>query len=291
MPQWDNVMSTSDTISEVTRRAIIDHLTASQVDWAGRLPEDEFLGRLFDLTKLPSEDYRFRSAAADIQQHRVDWRDWSDDWVFFDARFNLLHAPDEVFLRFLCETVHPLVRPDTDQARALVEVYSGALRLDGWKVAEKTRISGRPVFQAVRLDGRVEIFEEPAGWGRVDRQLQEARLRLETARSEEQYQAVGLVCREALISLAQAVFEPSRHRPLDQVEPSKTDARRMLEGFFETELRGSSNEEARTHAKAALKLAVALQHNRTADFRMAALCCEATTSVVNIVAIVSGRRG
>ncbi|NLG84594.1 MAG: hypothetical protein GX493_08335 [Firmicutes bacterium] len=114
-------------ISEVTRRAIIDYLVASDIDWAGRLQEDEFLARLYDLTKLPSTDYRMHNAAGDIWQHRVNWRDWENDWVFYDSRFNLLHAPDEEFLRFLCETVHPVVRPDIEEALALVEAYNKEL--------------------------------------------------------------------------------------------------------------------------------------------------------------------
>ena len=65
----------------------------------------------------------------------------------------------------------------------------------------------------------------------------------------------------------------------------------MLEAFFSAELQGGANVEARTHAKGALRLALALQHKRTADFRMAALCAEATSSVVNILAVLGGRRG
>jgi hypothetical protein len=65
----------------------------------------------------------------------------------------------------------------------------------------------------------------------------------------------------------------------------------MLESVFAVELAGGSNEEARAHGKAALKLALALQHHRAAHFRMAALCVEGTASIVNLVAILSGRRG
>lgn len=64
----------------------------------------------------------------------------------------------------------------------------------------------------------------------------------------------------------------------------------MLEAYFAAELAGVAYEATRKHARAALDLAVALQHKRTADFRFAALCIEASSSVVNIVAIVSGRR-
>jgi len=282
----------NNLVSEVTRRNIIDYLVTAKVDWSGRLGDDEFLARLYDLNTLPSEDSRFHSAAADIHQHTVNWSDWPADWVFFDSRFNLLRCTHDEFLRFLCEMVHPVVRADGAEAAGLVEVFNQQLAADGWALAEKQNISGRLVYRAVRADGsRREIAAEPTGWEKVDRQRQEARLRLDEAVNEEQCQAVGLLCRETLISTAQEVFDPGRHVVPDGVAPSRTDAERMIGAFLSTELAGGANEEARAHAKAALKLAVALQHRRTADSRMAALCFEATTSVVNIVAILSGRRG
>jgi hypothetical protein len=134
------------------------------------------------------------------------------------------------------------------------------------------------------------LFEEPTGWPRVDRGIYELRRRLEQAETEEQYQAVGLLCRETLISVAQVVYDSQRHRPTDDVVPSETDAKRMLDAYIAVELFSGPNEALRRHAKAALKLAVELQHHRTADYRQAALCAEATTSVVNLVAIISGRR-
>ncbi len=276
-------------ISEVTRRAIIDYFTAGNVDWAGRLGDHDFLARLYDLTKLPSTDRRYRTASADIRQH-CSWNDWETDWVFYDHRFNILHAPDEKFLAFLCETVHPVVRPDTNEARQIVDVINNHLAEDGWKLVKKAEVSGKPVYAAREVEGRAEVFEEPTGWEKVDRQVQETRLRLDEAQTEEQFQAVGLICRETLISVAQEVYDAESHASLDGIVPSETDAARMLEAFFAAELPGAVNAEARSHAKAALKLAVALQHKRTAGFRMAALCAEATVAVINVVAIVSGRR-
>ena len=281
----------SNAISEVTRRNVVDYLVASKVNWSGRLQDDEFLSRLYDLDSLPSNDSRLRTAAADIHQHTVNWSDWQPDWIFFDSRFNLLRASDEAFLKFLCEMVHPVVRPDPDEAAYLVGNLNEILRSDGWAIVERSRISERVVYQAVRLDGRGQISVEPTGWEKVDRQRQEVRLRLDEAVNEEQFQAVGLLCREVLISTAQEVYDPSRHSSPDNIAPSATDADRQLAGFFNAELAGGSNEEARSHAKAALKLALALQHRRTANARMAALCAEATNAVVNIVAILSGRRG
>ena len=82
------------------------------------------------------------------------------------------------------------------------------------------------------------------GWPRVDRDIHELRRQLEQAQNEEQFQAVGLLCRETLISLAQVVYDPQRHLTTDGVPPSETDARRMLEAYIALELSGRPNEGA-----------------------------------------------
>jgi hypothetical protein len=131
---------------------------------------------------------------------------------------------------------------------------------------------------------------EPTGWERVDRGMEKARARLESAHDEEDYQTVGLLCREILISLGQAVYDPALHITSDGIAPSATDAGRMIDAFLSQAAEGGSYENVRRHAKAALHLVVELQHKRTADFRAAALSLEATSSITNIVAILSGRR-
>jgi hypothetical protein len=133
----------------------------------------------------------------------------------------------------------------------------------------------------------IDMVKQGSGWQRVDRSTNEARERLKQASTEEQFQAIGLLCREALISLAQMLYDPTTHTPLDCVAHSRTDAKRMLEAYIAHTLLGKSNEVARRHAKAALDLANQLQHKRTASNRDAALCLEATTAVVNLMAIIS----
>jgi hypothetical protein len=86
------------------------------------------------------------------------------------------------------------------------------------------------------------------------------------------------------------VFDPERHPILDGAKASETDAKRMLDAYISTELAGGSNEHLRKHARAALDLAVHLQHKRTASFRDAASCAEATTSVINLISIADGQR-
>ncbi|MYD54573.1 MAG: hypothetical protein F4W96_09755 [Chloroflexi bacterium] len=133
-------------------------------------------------------------------------------------------------------------------------------------------------------------FEGPTGWALVDRQMQGVRRKLASAATEEDFQAVGLVCRETLISVAQAVFDPELHTASDVRRISETDTKGMLDAYLSVALRGRSSEAARKYAKAAVDLANGLQHRRSAMFRDAAMCAEATASVVGFIAAAAGRR-
>ena len=127
------------------------------VNWAGRLEEPDFLARLFDVKNLPSKDHRFRDAYGDIWQHRVNNpQDWEDSWVFYDSRFNLLYCDDELFLRFLCETIHPVVRSDPEEVERLRQSFNHFLKNDGYEIVERARMGGRPVFVARQVQLRIE---------------------------------------------------------------------------------------------------------------------------------------
>ncbi len=141
-------------IPKSTRIDIFDALRLSGMHWSGRLDESDFLARIFDLHELPSYDGRYNDAAGDIWQHRVNNGDWENDWVFTDDRFNLQQCDDEVFLRFLCETIHPVVRQNEQEGQQLVQFYNSLLEPTGFEVVERTRIAGRPVFAArLRVTG------------------------------------------------------------------------------------------------------------------------------------------
>lgn len=145
-----------------------------------------------------------------------------------------------------------------------------------------------PAIEAVAK--RSSLPSEPrevTGWERVDRTLSKARTQLETASAEEDFQAIGLLCREVIISLAQAVYDPIIHETLDGVRPSDTDANRMLEAYIAHVFPGASNKEVRAHHRASLALALNLQHRRTANKQLAALCVEGTASTAAVVSIIA----
>lgn len=140
-----------NTITEITRRDIRRALIREGICWSGELDEVEFLNRLYDLGSMPSTDSRFENAEGDIWQHRINNLDWDDNWVFADDRLQLQNGPDEIFLQFLAEIVHPVVREDREQAKAIVAMLNMLLAPDGWELAEKTTISGRSIYGPRRL--------------------------------------------------------------------------------------------------------------------------------------------
>lgn len=146
-------------ISEITRRNIFDFIQIEGFWWAGRLEEADFLSRVFDIEKLASYDSRFDNAAGDIWQHRINNPDdWPNNWIFNDERFNLLKCDDSIFLNFLCEMIHPLVRLDTSEVSKMVQLFNDNLGVDNFEIVEKTRVSNRPIFIGrLKINGKASI--------------------------------------------------------------------------------------------------------------------------------------
>lgn len=134
----------------------------------------------------------------------------------------------------------------------------------------------------------LDVTEEfpPTGWERVDRAISEMKNRLTVAKTEEQFQAIGMLGRETLITVAQQVFDKSKHKTLDDVEASQTDTKRMLEAFLQFEL-SSSSEKARKFVKSAVDFSNQLTHDRNATKRDASMCLIAVISVANLIKTIS----
>ncbi|TBG52556.1 hypothetical protein [Rhizobium leguminosarum] len=154
----------------------------------------------------------------------------------------------------------------------------------------RTLFSG-PVASAVgRVHNPSPVTErEPTGWERVDRSLGKAKAQFLSASTEEEWQTIGLLGREVLISLGQAVYDREFHGETDEdgKRIGSTDARRQLFAWLHHQMSGGDNKEIRAHIKASIDLAVHLQHRRTATRQLAELCLEATSSAVSVVAIIA----
>lgn len=222
-------------ITEVTRRAILDELALSDAHWAGRLDEPNFLARIYPMAELRSTDGRFKNAFGDVWQHRVMNNDWDDDWVFTDARFELWTGPDETFLRFLAETVHPVVRADADLAARMVESYNKHLRVDGYEIHASSEISGRPVFSARNLmdtpPAVSSLTEAPVDTTYLSRQV----TRMEAAIVSDPDLAIG-TAKELVETVAKTILDAGN------VEYSKSDGLPRLVKLAAAELQLSRDD-------------------------------------------------
>lgn len=212
----------TQSISEVTRRNIIDELRLERVKWSGRLDHGAFLSRLFDLDALPSFDPRFRTAARDIQQHTVNNHDWDFDWVYEDSRFTLLRGPDEAFLRFLCEMIHPIVRPDSTESQQLLQIFNKHLAIDGWEIASRGEISGKPIYAAREtIEGasfalrQVQAVAQTIGSDYVSQQI----TRMESAIQHDPELAIG-TAKEFLETISKTILTDSGEKVEDSELPA-----------------------------------------------------------------------
>lgn len=146
------------------------------------------------------------------------------------------------------------------------------------------------IAQIKKMESGVpEIFEEKTGWEKIEQELQTIKKKLKEAKTSEEYQAIGTICREVFISLAQEVYNPDIHKRGDETI-STTDAKRMFELYIRIEFAGETNEILRKYIKSAIDLTNELVHKRPASYQLAGICSESVKSVVNIVALISHKR-
>ena len=146
----------------------------------------------------------------------------------------------------------------------------------------------QPLIDIITKSPEEEITAEyePTGWERVDRAIYEMKYRLASAITEEQFQAIGMLGRETIITVAQQVFDRNIHPTEDGAYPSDTDAKRMLDAFLGYELKGASNERTRKFAKSAVDLSNNLTHDRMATMRDASMCLVSVTAVASLMKLI-----
>lgn len=133
-------------ISEITRHNIVDTLILKQGSFHGQMDYMSFLKRVWPLDKMSSTDGRFATAEGDIWQHTVNNNDWDQAYLLYDY-LGLRHCPDELFLKFVETTVHPLVDGSEGIAERVQEL-NGFLRSDGFRLVSTSELSGRPFYKA-----------------------------------------------------------------------------------------------------------------------------------------------
>lgn len=143
-------------------------------------------------------------------------------------------------------------------------------------------------FEEKGNNNPIDTIIELDDWDRIKRTITKIKRDSDIAKNEEDFQSIGLLCREVIISLAQVVYIPWLHGDKDDkgVSISETDAVRMIGNYLNYSLSGSSNEELRSYAKNANKLANMLTHKRNATKKDMLLAVSATISLINFIGII-----
>lgn len=118
---------------------------------------------------------------------------------------------------------------------------------------------------------------ETTGWDAVDGQVAQLRIRLAKSETSEDFQAIGLLCRDILISLGEAAHDPAEH---GEVGESGVD---RLNAVVDAYSPGESNQKLRKLLKATFDYANVVQHQRTGAMHEAGICAEATVAATQII--------
>ena len=268
-------------IRERTRAAILDEMRARETVWHGALDEIAFLSRIFDLTSLPSHDSRFQNAEQDIWQHCINNFDWPQDWVYSDPRFRLYAAEQDIFLKFICEVLHPIVRKDDTEQDALAKAFNGHLRADGWELVEDAIIDGRPAYVPQRkvhaLGGSVQRIKAVAATLNSDTLYEDLR-RLERIGDSEPGEAIALA-KEIVESCCKLILDdrkveyPEKAEIPELLKLLRKEIKIMPDGIDESakganEIRGILTSLGNiAHSLAPLRNAYGKGHGRGRDFK------------------------
>lgn len=141
------------------------------------------------------------------------------------------------------------------------------------------------------LPQEIDTFVELNDWERIERTVAKIKQDSNTAKNEEDFQTIGLLCRDVIISLAQAVYDPLKHGNTDEkgtiIGPS--DAVRMLENYINFSLKGRHNKESRAYTKAVNDLANQLTHKRDATKKDMLLAISSTIALINFIGIIEDK--
>lgn len=162
-------------------------------------------------------------------------------------------------------------------------------KLEGFSKNEKIQELKNLLFsrylQFSENDSYIDKYE-PTAWERVDKSIEEMKSRLLLADTEEKCQAIGVIGRETLLTIAKQVFDKDKHFSSDGTDIGTADTKRMLEAYLTFELSNASQKEVK-FIRAAVDFSNQLTHDRTATKKDAELFLIAVISTAALIKVVS----
>lgn len=105
-----------------------------------------FLGKIWDLRSMPSEDSRYKDAEGDAHQHLVNNDDWTIDDTFIN-RFRLIDGDEKYFVSFVELVVSPEVRIDLEDIELYVVELNHILSYATLKLVVTDYFENLPVYK------------------------------------------------------------------------------------------------------------------------------------------------
>lgn len=152
-------------ITSITRKEIFDVLLntytedllwdAPQIrfNFWGTLTPAEFLGRLYDLEKIPPKGKQYKNAKEELESlTTIINADYHRDWLFKDDRFPIKNGTDEELLDFICNVLHPEVRDESEKSygtplwQVVWQKLNPLVANDGYSITFDGTISNHVVF-------------------------------------------------------------------------------------------------------------------------------------------------
>ncbi|MBQ2047240.1 MAG: hypothetical protein II260_08625 [Muribaculaceae bacterium] len=143
-------------------------------------------------------------------------------------------------------------------------------------------------FEEIEPAQNIDTLVELTEWERIERTILKIKKETSLAKDEEDFQGIGLLCRDVIISLAQAVYNPLIHGETDEngTHIGASDAVRMLTNYINYTLHGKDNKELRDYIKTANAIANRLTHKRSATKKDMLLTMSSTISLINFIGII-----
>lgn len=143
-------------------------------------------------------------------------------------------------------------------------------------------------FEEVEPIQNMDTLVELSEWERIERTIIKIKKEACIAKNEEDFQGIGLLCRDVIISLAQAVYDPSIHGDTDEngTHIGNSDAVRMLKNYINIALAGRDYKELRDYIKTANAIANQLTHKRSATKKDMLLTMSSTIALINFIGII-----
>lgn len=146
-------------------------------------------------------------------------------------------------------------------------------------------------FDEQKTAQNIETIVELDDWERIQRTVEKIKQERKIAKDEEDFQEIGLLCRDVILSLAKAVYNPLIHGETDEqgTKIGSADSVRMLANYINYSLHGGDNKILRQYAKATNDMANQLTHKRTATKKEMLLVVSATMALINLIGILEDK--